>query len=188
MQRVIQTFVYLDDLANIIYKMIYRRSLYHNPDTPLEFIDFELLPSHLQYVVCMKNKHINKQFVLNNMNNILTRSWYCIAHRKIIDLEIFNLLSKDIKYYLVSNNKTVHLDLPKKILIDYSHTYEFHWIAVYPMTEDEIEYILLRHCPEEYVSELYQSLAEHQRLTQHHLCIMKRYHPKAALELVDNYY
>jgi hypothetical protein len=188
MQSIIRQFIDLDDLAGIVSKMMNRNILAHNPNTPLEFIDFESLSDRVQYTLCIRNKHLNKQFVLNHIDDIFMESWYCISWRDLIDLEIFNLLHKDIQNRLLELHEHLNLKLPTKVIIDHVSVYEWSWLSRYSLTEDEIEYMLSIQYPKEKIYTVYRTLVECQRLTPKHLDIMKTQYPKTTARIIDDYY
>jgi hypothetical protein len=190
LESIVHQFIDSDDLVSVIFDMININILAHNPNTPLEFINFKALKETIQHVVCMKNKYINKQFILDHADSIYSPLiWeYLILYRIIVDLEIFNKLSNFTKSGLCSRSHLPNLKVPKKVLMDYCRSYDLVYMARYPMTEDEIDYILSLYCDPEHACYLYDALAEYQYLTQRHLDIMKKRYLNPALRTIEEYY
>jgi hypothetical protein len=188
LESIIYELAHLDDLVNIVFNMISIRSLIHNPNTPLEFINFKSLRETMQHMVCAKNKHINKHFVLNHVDDIKTYEiWdYLIQYRITIDSEIFDKLPNDLKSY-VSITHHLRLDVPRKTLMEWCPSHRLDELAKCPMTTDEIEYLLSEYSGG-YVYSMYRALAKYQCLTQRHLDIMKKRHLNYALKTIEDYY
>jgi hypothetical protein len=189
LKLIIYGFLHLDDLVNIVFGMINVKILINNSNTPLEFIDFKSLTNIIKRMILAKNRHVDKRFILDNIDAIKDLStWGYLAEHKItIDLEIFNRLHKDVKSHLSGWYVSFKLDIPKKILIDYCPSGNLPSMARQSITADEIEYLLSLDIDEEYIDEVYDELAKYQCLTQRHLDIMKKLYPKGA-EKVINFY
>jgi hypothetical protein len=189
LKSIICEFIYSYDLVDVVFDMIDARSLFHNSNTPLEFIDLKSLKECFRHIVYAKNKHVNRQFISDNVHIILAMStWrYLVLNKITVDLELFNKLPEDVKHYLVQTYP-FKLNVPKKILMDYCESYLLGDFAESPMTGDEIKYILSLHCDTDHVYELYDTLASYQCLTKRHLNIMKKRNPKIAAEIIERYY
>jgi hypothetical protein len=190
LKSIVHQFIDSDDLASVIFYMISIRPLVHNPNTPLEFIYFGLLKGHFKHIICVKNKHIDRQFILDNMDVIQDRSTlrYLALHKITVDLELFNKLPEATKYFLSVQDYPYKLNVPKKILMNYCVPYSLEHFAEYPMTSDEIDHILSLRCDLDHIYGLYEALASYQYLTELHLDIMKKRNPKIASEIIEKYY
>jgi hypothetical protein len=188
MRRIIQQFVYPDDLTNIAFKMVDDHRLANNPNTPLDLLDIKYSEPWIVYVICAKNKHIDRQFILDNIRYISDKTiWKCLVDRITINLGMFSKLPGAVQSYLIEHHID-KLNIPKKSLIDHCKSSYLEHIAASSLTEDEIEYILTRHYSGVDAYGLYSELAVHQHLTQHHLDIMKKRNYKATAMIISKYY
>jgi hypothetical protein len=189
LRQIIDEFVDCDDLTIAVYIMVNQNILAHNPNTPLEFMNFKLSSASIRHAICIKNRNINRRFVLAHIKDIpYFTSWRYIRSKVTIDTTIFNLLSRHVREYLAGRGYSSRIKVPKTTLMYYLTVDGLKHLAKHPMTSDEIIYMLSRPYDEDELYELYSVLMEYQYLTPHHLDIMRSHHPEAAVAVINESY
>jgi hypothetical protein len=171
-------FTHLEDLMDIVKRMIDLRLLVGKPYLPLELIEFRALPITLQERLIVHNKCITQDFILNNKKWINFK--LLIQHHKVT-MNTFNRLGYGFQQILIRNHSP-NLMIQVLFLFKQLPTMRQYEIARYQLTEQEIEYIILHGAG---FRDLFHDLLVYQNITQHHIEMMERKNIRALNALLS---